>query len=62
MSDTLRLYCLVQGDDTCEAFPLDVTGDKTVGDLKKAIKEDQFLTFQDVQANTMKIWKVSISY
>ena len=62
MSDTLRLFCCVQGDDPSNVFPLYITGDKIVGDLKDTIKEKKYLTFQDVEASTLKIWKVSVSY
>jgi hypothetical protein len=52
------LFCWVQGDDPEQAFSLDVSGTKNVSELKEAIKEKKKHTFRDVDADTLKLWKV----
>ena len=62
MSGTLELFCWVQGDDYRQAFSLEIAGTKTVSALKKAIKEEKKVAFKHVDADTLKLWKVSASY
>ena len=60
MSSTLNLNCLVLGDDASRVFPVEIANSKTVGDLRKLIKEEKSHTFQHVDADTLVLWKVSI--
>jgi hypothetical protein len=62
MSGTLKqLFCWVQGNDHGQIFPLDIRGIATVGHLKEAIKKEK-AAFKQVDADTLKLWKVSASY
>lgn len=40
MSTLLQLNCWVLGDDPNRIFPVEIAGTKTVGSLKKAIKDE----------------------
>ncbi|KAG0053354.1 hypothetical protein BGZ83_001248, partial [Gryganskiella cystojenkinii] len=56
---TLALFCLVLGEDTL--FCVDISENRTVDDLKDAIKLEKANAFSDVDANNLKLWSVSIS-
>jgi hypothetical protein len=49
----------VQGDDHNETFQIGIAGTNTVGDLKKAIKKEKEPAFDQVAADTLKLWQVS---
>jgi hypothetical protein len=59
---TLELFCWVQGDPHDQAFSLQIAETKTVSALKKAIKEEKKIAFGHVDADSLKLWKVSASY
>ncbi|KAF9322726.1 hypothetical protein BG006_002104, partial [Podila minutissima] len=54
----LSLFCLVDGEST--PFPVEIESTKTIGDLKKAIKDDNAIAFADVDAKMLTLWRVSI--
>ena len=56
----LRFICLVAGDKTKRAFPVDIAATKVVADLKEAIKEKKHPGFKHVPADALDLWKVSI--
>ncbi|KAG0336155.1 hypothetical protein BG000_006872 [Podila horticola] len=56
----LTLFCLVDGETTSNAFPVKVSLDDTVGDLKNLIKTKKTNEFSDVDANQLTLWRVSI--
>ncbi|KAI1299061.1 hypothetical protein EDD11_006559 [Mortierella claussenii] len=58
-NNRLNLFCLVDGEST--PFPIEIESTKTFGDLKKAIKAEKANDFSDVDADKLKLWKVSIS-
>src|SRR5204863_3168853 len=61
---TITLSCLVVGENPYEnAFPVDIDTNKvkTVGHLKKAIKEELHPKFENVSPNDIRLWKVDIS-
>ncbi|KAG9065188.1 hypothetical protein KI688_002511 [Linnemannia hyalina] len=55
MTNHLTLFCLVDG-----AFPVEIESTKTIGDLKKLIKAEQSPDFDDIVANNLTLWRVSI--
>ena len=57
----ITLLCLVKGNTTTSAFPVDINKDQLVGHLKKVIKAEQPQTFANVDAKDLKLWKVPIS-
>ena len=56
----LNLNCLVLGDDASHIFPIEIAESKTVGALRKAIKDEKEHAFQHVDADALLLWKVSI--
>ncbi|RIA84393.1 hypothetical protein C1645_808786 [Glomus cerebriforme] len=57
----ITLLCLVKGNTTASAFPVDIEKDQLVGHLKKVIKAEQLQTFANVDAKDIKLWEVKIS-
>ena len=59
---TLTLFCLISGDSTSLAFPIEISSDKTVGALKKAIFEEKSKTFEptNIEANNLVLWLAKI--
>jgi hypothetical protein len=51
---------LVQGDDRLHVFPVEIADNKSVGSLRDIIKEKNTHAFQNVDAHTLVLWKVSI--
>ena len=37
-TDTIELFCLVQGNTVAQAFPLNIDKNKSIGQLKEVIK------------------------
>ncbi|KAF9274031.1 hypothetical protein BGZ68_000974 [Mortierella alpina] len=61
MTDTLlTLFCLVDGEATSNAFPVEIASSKTIGDFKKLIKSEIPDTFNGVDAKDLTLWSVSI--
>ena len=64
MATPLRLNCWVldKDSDSNRIFPVEVEVDrnKNVGDLKKAIKEENKRAFDHIDAHSLDVWNVSI--
>ena len=58
---SITLLCLVKGNTTANAFPVDINKDQLVGHLKEAIKAKKQNDFAGVDADRLKLWKVPIS-
>ncbi|KAF8905174.1 hypothetical protein BGZ58_006417, partial [Dissophora ornata] len=56
----LSLFCLVDGDAMSNAFSVKATFTDTVDDLKGAIKVKKTNDFQDVDADKLTLWRVSL--
>src|SRR5271170_5522924 len=56
----ITLLCLVKGNTTANAFPVHIEGSSLVGDLKDAIKAKKQNDFAGVDADKLKLWKVTI--
>ncbi|KAG9061870.1 hypothetical protein KI688_007021 [Linnemannia hyalina] len=59
-NNLLKLFCLVDGEATTNAFPVEIESTKTIGDLKNFIKDKNAVEFTDVDANSLTLWRVSI--
>jgi Crinkler effector protein N-terminal domain len=57
---TLTLFCLLDGEATSQAFSVDIEQTKTVDQLKKVIKTEKAPRFDDVAADELTLWRVSI--
>jgi len=62
MADNLlTLWCLVEGDSASNAFSIkDIPLSNTVDDLKDAIKAKKTPEFDDIAADKLTLWHVSI--
>ncbi|KAF9294962.1 hypothetical protein BGZ74_011026 [Mortierella antarctica] len=60
MTDTFRLFCLLDGESTSNAFPVVIESSETVGELKERIKAKKTSVFHDVDADHLTLWCVSI--
>ncbi|KAF9929116.1 hypothetical protein FBU30_001845 [Linnemannia zychae] len=56
----MTLFCLVDGEATSNAFSVKSLSSDTVDDLKDAIKTKKALRFDDVAADELTLWRVSI--
>ncbi|KAF8920977.1 hypothetical protein BGZ58_004167 [Dissophora ornata] len=52
------LFCLVDGE--ANAFSVEIESTKTVDALKKLIKDEKAPRFDDVAADELTLWRVSI--
>ena len=57
---SITLLCLVKRNTLVNAFPVDINKDQLVGHLKDAIKTKKHKTFHGVEADELKLWKVTI--
>ena len=57
---SITLLCLVKGNILANAFSVKISRDEPVSELKKAIKAEKHKTFHGVEADELKLWKVSI--
>src|SRR5438067_2041277 len=55
----ITLLCLVKGNTTANAFPVDIDKAQLVGHLKEAIKEKIDVP-ANFKAKDLKVWKVTI--
>ena len=51
---------MVLGHDASHIFPIEIAENKTVGALRKAIKDEKEHAFQHVDADNLILWQVSI--
>jgi Crinkler effector protein N-terminal domain len=56
----LELNHLVLGEDHSHVFPVTILASKTVGALKKAIKNKKKPAFDHIPADALILWSVSI--
>ena len=58
MAGTITLFCWVIHTPTDQIFPLEIGPDKLWGNVKDAIMEKKKPEFADIDADTLKLWKV----
>ncbi|KAG0222430.1 hypothetical protein BGW42_006607 [Actinomortierella wolfii] len=56
----LTLFCLVDGEATSNAFPVDIESNKTFAHLKELIKAKKAPRFDNIAADELTLWSVSI--
>ncbi|KAF8922808.1 hypothetical protein BGZ52_010935, partial [Haplosporangium bisporale] len=56
----MSLFCLVDGESTSSVFPVKMSADDSIGDLKKLIKSKKTNDFSDIDADKLTLWRVSI--
>ncbi|KAF9946681.1 hypothetical protein BGZ72_000128 [Mortierella alpina] len=60
MSTTILIYCLVDGEAQSRAFPIRIDSADSIGDLKELIKAKKTPRFNDVAADELTLWQVSV--
>jgi hypothetical protein len=53
-----RPFCWVQGEDPARRFDISITSTETVSALREMIKKKTKPDFNDVRADSLKLWKV----
>jgi hypothetical protein len=53
--------CLVDGESTSRAFPVEIAAAMTVGQLKDRIKEKKTPKFDDIAADELTLWRVTVA-
>ena len=61
MPETIKLFCLVQGDDLNRAFLVRMQPTDTISDLKEVIQSKK-PSFKEIAADTLQLWKASEWY
>ena len=56
----LNLFCLVDGEGTSNAFIVRIESTKIIGDLKELIKTEKAPRFDDVAADELTLWRISM--
>ena len=57
---SITLLCLVKGNTLANAFSVKISREEPISELKKAIKAEKQNDFAGVDADRLKLWKVSI--
>ncbi|GBC44808.2 kinase-like domain-containing protein [Rhizophagus irregularis DAOM 181602=DAOM 197198] len=57
---SITLLCLVKGNMTASAFPININKGQLVGYLKKVIKAEKAPEFDNFPADKLRLWKVMI--
>jgi hypothetical protein len=60
MSDEIKLWCWVQGDEVNSVFDIQIKLSDTISTLKRLIREDK-PSFQHIDANVLKLQKFGLS-
>jgi Crinkler effector protein N-terminal domain len=55
----IKLFCWIFGDE--KSFPVKISPDETVGDLKEAIVAKKPNRLQGIDADSLRLWKKEIS-
>ncbi|KAF9194516.1 hypothetical protein BGZ49_003152 [Haplosporangium sp. Z 27] len=59
-STRLTIFCLISGERISRAFSVEVPSDWTIDKLKDSIKAKQSPTFDDITANSLELWRVTL--
>ncbi|KIL66082.1 hypothetical protein M378DRAFT_10374 [Amanita muscaria Koide BX008] len=62
MPTIIDLFCLIFGNDSKNLFPVKIEATKTVAALKVAIKEERKPHFDNIKAEKLELFKVSIPF
>jgi hypothetical protein len=57
----MKLLCYVRGDESRYTFIVNINEDKTVSELRDTIKEKKSPKFDDIPADSLLLWKASVS-
>ncbi len=57
---SITLLCLVKGNTIANAFSVKISRDEPISELKKAIKAEKQNDFAGIDADKLRLWKVTI--
>ena len=57
--DNYTLFCLIE-NISADSFSVDINPQKTVGHLRKCIKNEKQNDLKDVDADRLMLWKVDV--
>ena len=60
MTTTIKLNCWIISEDPGHIFPVELQATKTMGALKKVIKEEKRPALDHVPTDTLTLWTVSV--
>ncbi|KAF9946682.1 hypothetical protein BGZ72_000129 [Mortierella alpina] len=60
MADKLKLYCLLDGETPSRAMPIRFDSTDSGGDLKELLRAKKTPRFDDIAADELILWQVSI--
>ncbi|KAI8606064.1 hypothetical protein EDD21DRAFT_349408 [Dissophora ornata] len=61
MTDTFRtIFCVLDGETRSNVFPVSISPTSTVGQLKKLLKAEKSNEFNNIDADKLTLWRVSI--
>ncbi|ORZ18247.1 hypothetical protein BCR41DRAFT_395488 [Lobosporangium transversale] len=60
MATQLTLYCVKEGESLYDAFPIELSSNLKVDALRDELKKKKAPEFDNVAANTLALWQVSI--
>ena len=58
---SITLFCLIKGNTSANAFEVVIEKDKSISHLKKVIKAEKALEFDNFPIDKLRLWKVMIS-
>jgi len=58
--DNYTLFCLIE-NISADPFPIDINPNKTVGHLRKCIKNENAPDLNDINPSNLMLWKVDVS-
>lgn len=56
----ITLFCLQNGESASRVFPVKLSLDDSIGDLKNLIEAKKTNDFSDIDADKLTLWRVSI--
>jgi hypothetical protein len=57
---SITLFCLAKGNTSENAFSVKISRDEPISELKKVIKAEKQNDFAGIDADRLKLWKVTI--
>ena len=58
-SEAIELFCFILGDEPNNVFPIQIEKDKTVGNMKVKIKDENKHALRGIDAKSLVLWMVS---
>lgn len=58
-SGEIELFCFIIGDEPNNIFPIQIERDRTIGNMKAKIKDENKHVLQGIDAKSLVLWMVS---